>query len=31
VLGRAPITGHAPITLPGYFKVGDGLRREAAP
>jgi beta-N-acetylhexosaminidase len=28
VLGRAPITGVSPITLPGFFKRGDGLRRE---
>jgi beta-N-acetylhexosaminidase len=29
VLGRAPITGVSPITLPGFFKRGDGLKREA--
>jgi beta-N-acetylhexosaminidase len=28
VLGRAPIGGVSPITLPGYFKRGDGLKRE---
>jgi hypothetical protein len=28
VLGRAPITGVVPISLPGFFKRGDGLRRE---
>jgi beta-N-acetylhexosaminidase len=27
VLGRAPITGVSPITLPGFFKRGDGLTR----
>ena len=27
LLGRAPITGRAPISLPGVFKAGDGLRR----
>ena len=25
--GRAPIGGRAPISLPGVFKAGDGLRR----
>jgi hypothetical protein len=30
VLGKAPITGHAPITLPGFFKRGDGIQREVA-
>ena len=25
--GRAPIVGRAPISLPGVFKAGDGLRR----
>jgi len=29
VLGRAPITGKAPISLPGFFRRGDGLRRDA--
>ncbi len=28
--GRAPITGHAPITLPGFFARGDGLTRPFA-
>ena len=31
LVGAAPITGRAPISLPGYFAAGDGLRREAAP
>ncbi len=30
VLGRAPITGRAPVSLPGFFAVGDGLQRAAA-
>lgn len=25
LLGEAPITGHSPISLPGYFQLGDGL------
>jgi beta-N-acetylhexosaminidase len=25
--GAAPITGRAPISLPGFFKAGDGLQR----
>jgi beta-N-acetylhexosaminidase len=29
VLGRAPVTGTAPVSLPGFFKRGDGIRREA--
>jgi beta-N-acetylhexosaminidase len=29
--GGAPIVGRAPISLPGFFAAGDGLRREAAP
>jgi beta-N-acetylhexosaminidase len=28
LLGRAPITGRAPISLPGVFRAGDGLRRD---
>ncbi len=28
VLGRAPITGTVPVSLPGLFQRGDGLRRE---
>ncbi|MFL5582380.1 MAG: glycoside hydrolase family 3 protein [Gemmatimonadaceae bacterium] len=31
VLGRIPITGHAPISLPGFFQRGAGLQREARP
>jgi beta-N-acetylhexosaminidase len=31
IAGMAPITGRAPISLPGFFVEGDGLRREAAP
>ena len=31
VLGRAPITGRAPVTLPGFFAVGDGIQRGAWP
>jgi beta-N-acetylhexosaminidase len=27
ILGRQPITGIAPISLPGVFKAGDGIRR----
>ena len=30
VLGQAPITGRAPVTLPGFFARGDGLGRGAA-
>jgi hypothetical protein len=30
VLGRAPVTGTAPVSLPGFFSRGDGIRREAA-
>lgn len=29
MLGRAAITGRAPISLPGYFQLGDGLARSA--
>ncbi|HEY0778603.1 MAG TPA: glycoside hydrolase family 3 protein, partial [Gemmatirosa sp.] len=29
VLGRAPITGRVPVSLPGYFARGDGLTRDA--
>lgn len=28
VLGRASATGTAPVSLPGFFKRGDGIRRE---
>jgi beta-N-acetylhexosaminidase len=31
VLGRAPITGTIPVSLPGFFTRGDGLKREAVP
>ena len=31
VLGRAPIGGAIPVSLPGYFARGDGIRREAGP
>lgn len=31
LVGAAPVTGRAPISLPGFFSAGDGLRREAAP
>jgi beta-N-acetylhexosaminidase len=31
IVGAAPIVGRAPISLPGFFAAGDGLRREAAP
>ena len=27
LLGAAPITGHAPISLPGFFQAGDGVLR----
>ena len=27
LLGAAPITGSAPISLPGFFHLGDGLKR----
>ena len=30
VLGRAPVTGTSPVSLPGFFKRGDGIRREAS-
>jgi beta-N-acetylhexosaminidase len=29
--GVAPITGRAPISLPGYFRRGDGLQRTVQP
>jgi beta-N-acetylhexosaminidase len=28
LLGRAPITGASPVSLPGFFTVGDGIRRQ---
>ena len=27
VLGRAPLTGTTPVSLPGFFKRGDGMKR----
>jgi len=27
VLGRAPVTGTSPVSLPGFFKRGDGIQR----
>ena len=30
VLGRAAVTGTTPVSLPGFFKKGDGIRREAS-
>jgi len=30
VLGRAPITGHVPVSLPGFFTSGEGLQRSAS-
>jgi hypothetical protein len=27
VLGRAPITGATPVSLPRFFNRGDGMRR----
>jgi beta-N-acetylhexosaminidase len=29
VLGRAPAVGIAPVSLPGFFNRGDGIKREA--
>jgi beta-N-acetylhexosaminidase len=29
ILGRAPISGVSPVSLPGFFARGDGLRRPA--
>lgn len=31
LLGRAPITGRAPVSLPGVFEKGAGITREVAP
>jgi beta-N-acetylhexosaminidase len=31
VVGAAPISGHSPISLPGFFARGDGLTRQAVP
>jgi beta-N-acetylhexosaminidase len=30
VLGRGPITGVSPVSLPGFFSRGDGMKRPAA-
>lgn len=30
ILGKQAITGRAPISLPGFFKAGDGIQREGA-
>jgi beta-N-acetylhexosaminidase len=30
LLGLAPVTGRAPVSLPGFFAVGDGIQRAAA-
>jgi beta-N-acetylhexosaminidase len=30
VLGRAPAVGTAPVSLPGFFRRGDGIKRDAA-
>jgi beta-N-acetylhexosaminidase len=30
ILGRAPITGTVPVSLPGFFTRGEGIRREMA-
>jgi beta-N-acetylhexosaminidase len=27
LLGRSPITGTIPVSLPGFFQRGDGLQR----
>jgi len=27
LLGRAPITGRIPVSLPGFFTRGDGIQR----
>jgi beta-N-acetylhexosaminidase len=27
LLGKSPIVGKSPVELPGFFKIGDGLRR----
>jgi beta-N-acetylhexosaminidase len=29
IMGRAPMTGRAPISLPGFFRRGDGIQRAA--
>ncbi|HET6680871.1 MAG TPA: glycoside hydrolase family 3 N-terminal domain-containing protein [Gemmatimonadaceae bacterium] len=30
ILGQAAITGRTPVSLPGYFKLGDGVQRPAS-
>lgn len=30
LLGQAPTTGKIPVSLPGFFRIGDGLTRERA-
>jgi beta-N-acetylhexosaminidase len=30
LLGEAPITGRAPISLPGFYSAGDGIQRPAS-
>ena len=27
IFGAAPITGKSPVSLPGFFKAGDGIQR----
>ena len=27
LVGAAPISGKTPVSLPGYFRAGDGLKR----
>ncbi|MFI5256876.1 MAG: hypothetical protein ACHQRK_06400, partial [Gemmatimonadales bacterium] len=29
LLGRAAITAHVPVSLPGFFALGDGIQRDA--
>jgi len=29
VLGQGAITGHVPVSLPGFFSAGDGIQRGA--
>jgi beta-N-acetylhexosaminidase len=30
ILGQAAITGRTPVSLPGYFKLGDGVQKAAS-
>jgi hypothetical protein len=30
VMGGAPITGTVPVSLPGFFTRGDGIKREGS-